>query len=193
MKTIIEQKWFLFLLLCGVLSGLILLKLPSTPDERDFYVNSQSAESGSAFDYINRAFAIDTDISSTRISAINGSPSPPIDKSLASLLSANIGTPQSAYRTLVTNVEDYEVEVGKPHTIVYDHPFSLPAPYQQTVDEICRELYDNPSIARKQELRTELKKHLKDAEFAPTMQRVILRPPRTHRYFSEMTRFPIIR
>ena len=192
MKTIIKQKWFLFLLLCVVLFGLILLKLSPNPDERDFYVNSQSAEPGSAFDHINHAFAIDMDISSTRISAINASPSPPIDKSLVSLLSANIGKPQSAYRTLVTNVEDYEVEVGKLYTIVYDHPFNLPNPCQQMVDEICSELYDNPSITRKQELRTELKTHLKNAKFAPTMQRVVLRPPRNHRDFSERTEFPII-
>ena len=193
MKTIFTQKWFLFLLFCAVLFGLILLKLPPNPDERDFYVNSQSAEPDSAFDYINHAFAIDTDISSARISAINVSSSPLIDKSLVSLLSANIGQPQSAYRTLVTDVEDYEVEVGKPYTIFYDHPFSLPDPYQQPIDELHRELYDNPSIARKQELRGELKKLLKDAKFAPTMQRAILRPLEEHRDVSESTQFPIIR
>lgn len=193
MKTIIKQKWFLFFLLCVVLFGLILLKLPPNPEERDFYVSSQSAEPGSAFDHINHAFAIDTDISSTCISVINVSPSPLIDKSLVSLLSANIGKPQSAYRTLVTNVEDYEVEAGKPYTIFYDHPSSLPDPYQQMVDELCSELYDTPSITRKQELRAELKKRLKDAEFAPTMQRVILRPPRNRHDVSERTEFPIIR
>ena len=193
MKAIIKQKWFLFLLLCVVLFGLILLKLPPNPDERDFYVNIQSAEPVSAFDYINHAFAIDTDISSAPISAINVFPSPLIDKSILSLLSADIGKSQSAYRTLVTNVEDYEVEVGKPYTIFYDHPFSLPDPYQQMVDELCSELYDIPSITRKQELRAELKKRLKDAEFAPTMQRVILRPPRNRHDVSERTEFPIIR
>ena len=193
MKAIIKQKWFLPLLLCVVFFGLMLVKLPSNSDERGFYVDSRATAPGSAFDYINHAFAIDTDISSARISAINVSPSPQIGKSLVSLLSANIGKPQSAYRTLVTNVEDYEVEVGKPYIIFYDHPFRLPDPYQQIVDELCRELYDTPSITRRQELRGELKRHLKDAKFAPTMQRVILKPPRNHHDFSERTEFPIIR
>ena len=133
---------------------------------------------------INRARALDKQISAIDLSEATPHDAPLIGESLLSLLSDGEPRRQVVRRTLTTVVEDYEVEVKKRYTIFYYAPSLFTDSRQERIDLLRQELYDkNTTAARKRTIRKQLKDLLTDAEFVPTLHTLTLYPldnPRLH-------------
>lgn len=168
MEVMRYRKWLILCLLCGSCVGLILLKPPIS------FIKSPTVQDA---DYINRARALDKQISAIDLSGATTLNTPLIGEVLFSLLSDGKPRLQVARRTLVTVAEDYEVEVEKRYTIFYYAPSLFTDSRQERIDSLRQELYDKNTIAlRKQAIRNQLKGLLIDAEFVPTLHTLTLYP-----------------
>ena len=168
MKVIRFRKWLIVCLLCISCFGLILLKPP-------IFLIKSSTDQG--VNRINRARALDKQISAIDLSEATPHDAPLIGESLLSLLSDGEPRRQVVRRTLTTVVEDYEVEVKKRYTIFYYAPSLFTDSRQERINLLRQELYDkNTTAARKRTIRKQLKDLLTDAEFVPTLHTVTLYP-----------------
>ena len=168
MQFMCYRKWLILCLLCVFCVGLILLKPPIS-----LVKNSPTQ----GVNRINRARALDKQISAIDLSEATPHNAPLIGESLFSLLSDSKPRCQVARRTLATDVEDYEVEVAKRYTIFYYAPSLFTDSRQERIDSLRQELYDkNTTALRKQAVRKQLKDLLTGAEFVPFMHAVILYP-----------------
>ena len=168
MEVMRYRKWLIIGLLCISCVGLILLKLP---------ISLVKTSPTQGINRINRASALDKQISAIDMSEAIPHDAPLIGKSLFSLLSDSKHRRQVALRTLVTDVEDYEVEVKKRYTIFYYAPSLFTDSRQERIDSLRQELYDkNTTALRKQAVRKQLKDLLTGAEFVPFTHTVILYP-----------------
>ena len=174
MKVTRFQKWLIGCLLGVSCFGLILLKLPDKSRHPIPPIENSPAKRANR---TNHAFAIDKEMSTIPPSKATPRYAPLIGKSLLSFLSEGKPRHQSERRTLITDVEDYEVEVKKLYTIFYYAPSLFPDSRQKQIDALRRELYDeNLPTVRRQAIRKVLKDLLKDAQLVPFMHNVILYP-----------------
>ena len=129
----------------------------------------------------NLAFAVDNEIKLTRLTEGNRRSAPLIGKSLLSLLTERSKTTQ---QLLITDREDYKVQVEKKYTIFFHIPFVLSDPILQTqVDVFRNELYSNPPEKRKQEIRQKMNALLnKHAEFTRAVHELVLLPSQDPSY-----------
>ena len=168
MEVMRYRKWLIIGLLCISCVGLILLKPP---------ISLVKTSPTQGINRINRARALDEQISAIDLSKATPHDAPLIKESLFSLLSDDKPQHQVARRTLVTDVEDYAVEVKKRYTIFYYAPSLITNSRQERIDSLRQELYDkNTTALRKQAVRKQLKDLLTSAEFVPFMHTVILYP-----------------
>ena len=168
MEVMRYRKWLIISLLCIVCVGLILLKLP---------ISLVKTSPTQGRNRINRVRVLDKQISAIDLSKATPHDAPLIGESLFSLLSDDKPQHQVARRTLVTDVEDYAVEVKKHYTIFYYAPSLVTDSRQERIDSLRQELYDkNTTALRKQAVRKQLKDLLTGAEFVPFMHTVILYP-----------------
>ena len=168
MEVMRYRKGLIIGLLCISCVGLILLKPPIS------HVKTSPTQ---GVNRINHARALDKQISAIDLSKATPHGAPLIGKSLFSLLSDGKPRRHVARRTLVTDVEDYAVEVKKRHTIFYYAPSLVTDSRQERIDSLRQELYDkNTTVVRKRAVRKQLKDLLIGAEYVPFMHTVILYP-----------------
>ena len=168
MEVMRYRKWLIIGLLCIVCIGLILLKPP---------ISLIKTSPTQGVNHINRARALDEQISAIDLSKATPHDAPLIGESLFSLLSDDKLRHQVVRRPLVTDVEDYAVEVKKRYTIFYYAPSPVTDSRQERIDFLRQELYNkNTTALRKQAVRKQLKDLLTGAEFVPFMHTVILYP-----------------
>ena len=124
----------------------------------------------------NPAFVIDDEMKLRHLTEVNQRSTPLIGKSLLSLLPERSKTTQ---QLLITDREDYKVQIEKKYTIFFYTPFMLSDPILQTqVDVFRNELYTNPPETRKQEIRQKMNVLLDEhAEFTKTVHELVLLPP----------------
>ena len=154
MKVIGDSRLQIVLLCCTVCIGLGIVRY--VPKHQP--VLSEEAYRG------DPAFTVDDEMNLIRLTEANQQSTPLIAKSLLSLLPERSKTTQ---QLLITDREDYRVQVEKKYTIFFYTPFVLSDPTLQTqINALRNELYSNPPERRKKEIRQKMNTLLdKHAEF----------------------------
>ena len=164
-RVIGDSRLQVVLLFCAVCIGLGLLR---------YVPKHQSVLSEETYQE-NPAFAIDDEMKLRLLTKVNQRSTPLIGKCLLSLLPERSKTPQ---QLLITDREDYKVQVEKKYMIFFYTPFVLSDPILETqVNALRNELYSNPPETRKQDIRQKMNALLDEhAEFTKAVHELVLFP-----------------
>ena len=164
-RVIGDSRLQVVLLFCAVCIGLGLLR----------YVPKHQPVLSEEIYRENPAFAIDDEMKLRLFTKVNQRSTPLIGNCLLSLLPERSKTPQ---QLLITDREDYKVQVEKKYTIFFYIPFVLSDPILETqVKALRNELYSNPPETRKQDIRQKMNALLDEhAEFTRAVHELVLSP-----------------
>ena len=164
-----SKKWQVVFGICVLFLGLMLIK---HMDKSREIIPPQE-------DFDSSIFDVDEEIRAIGLGESKQYSTPLIGKSLAGILAGKTSEPKPERRVLTTDREDYVLEVGKQYTIFYYLPLSFPkSVLGEQARDLRRELYANPSTARKREIRKEMNALLKHTKFTKAIKAVVLLPSR---------------
>ena len=171
MKVIGDSRLQIVLLCCTVCIGLGIVRY--VPKHQPML--SEETYRG------NPAFTVDDKMKLIGLTEANQQSTLLIGKSLLSLLPERS---KSTQQILITDREDYKVQVEKKYTIFFYTPFVLSDPTLQTqINAFRNELYSNPPETRKQEIRQKMNTLLdKHAEFTRVVHELVLLPSQDPSY-----------